>query len=212
MPILKGFCFEWFIVIFHELLFNFVFRNLTFCNVERIHFLKSVYISCKNYSFFSVKIISINCLLNFDSKNMFAYQASWMVKFLMYLLWKICCFISVQNIIITHYFHFFCVAVVGIPWWWSIQTCHDVYGCFSREAPFINSNGYLPQNPKQLNVSLELHTRHGESMIDLTKYTSENHFDKSKKITVIIHGFLGSESVQWVQDMARELLKKVRLI
>ena len=52
---------------------------------------------------------------------------------------------------------------------------------FLEKASLKNSYWYLPQNPKKLNVSLEFHTRQGDSMIDWKKYTSEKHFDKNKK-------------------------------
>ena len=107
---------------------------------------------------------------------------------------------------------FFSILASYILPWNHREVCHSEYGCFSIEAPFTNSLGYLPKSPEQLNVSLELHTRNGKSFIDLRKKTGNTNvfFSNIKNIKVVIHGFMGSESSQWIVNMADELLKKVR--
>lgn len=59
-----------------------------------------------------------------------------------------------------------------------------------------------------MNVTIDHHTRRGIFKAEVG-YVSEI---RTKRTKVIIHGYMGSKSVQWVEDMARELLRDVRYI
>lgn len=108
-------------------------------------------------------------------------------------------------------------------WWWTSSVCYNNYegysfGCFDTAQPFCNADEKLPEDPfKKIKITFELYTRSNvgnKQLIDIFKENSvtTSNFDETKKTVVIIHGFRGSSSDQWVIDMRKTLLQNVSIM
>lgn len=90
--------------------------------------------------------------------------------------------------------------------------CYDGLGCFETEGAL----NVLPMSPDQIQTTFTLMTQANNHAAVLHAVDSEStwryalsvgHFDPSKEVKVITHGYLDSGSSSWVTQMASELLK-----
>ncbi|PVD19759.1 hypothetical protein C0Q70_20250 [Pomacea canaliculata] len=77
--------------------------------------------------------------------------------------------------------------------------------------PFINSFSYLPQSPSQQRIRFLLYTPENPTspqLLDPMNVTSVNNsnFNAQRPTKFIVHGYCGSATKKWVQNMVKEML------
>lgn len=96
------------------------------------------------------------------------------------------------------------------------EVCYGKYGCFSDDPPFDNSLIALPSDPETIGTKFVLHTSDNalqKEILDTDNNASiiNSRFDPLLKVKFIIHGFTQNGQTAWVNEMARELLRKEKL-
>lgn len=96
------------------------------------------------------------------------------------------------------------------------EVCYGKYGCFSDDPPFDNSLIALPSDPETIGTKFVLHTSVNalqKEILDTDNNASiiNSRFDPLLKVKFIIHGFTQNGQTAWVNEMARELLRKEKL-
>ncbi|KAL5017112.1 hypothetical protein ScPMuIL_006701 [Solemya velum] len=92
-------------------------------------------------------------------------------------------------------------------------TCFFKVGCFSNDPPFNNTEGALPLDPSFIQTTFHLYTRHNRDIsqnLAISNITSitRSHFNAHLPIKIIIHGFVQNGRVEWIRNMARQILHK----
>ncbi|XP_035684787.1 pancreatic triacylglycerol lipase-like isoform X1 [Branchiostoma floridae] len=87
------------------------------------------------------------------------------------------------------------------------QVCYDGLGCFSRGGDFPDA---LPQSPGEINTQFLLYTRNNPAteqsiMYDDSSSVVNSYFDSSKKIKILIHGYMDDKTEEWL-ILAREAI------
>jgi hypothetical protein len=97
--------------------------------------------------------------------------------------------------------------------------CFDYEGCFTNEGPWANTGNYLPMHPDDLGTEFVLFTRQAQDLasakiLNVKQATSlqGTGFDPALPLNFVIHGFSNDRNTDWVVNLVKTLLAKVKLI
>ncbi|KXJ12822.1 Inactive pancreatic lipase-related protein 1 [Exaiptasia diaphana] len=88
-----------------------------------------------------------------------------------------------------------------------MKVCYTKYGCFSDDPPFDNVMMSLPNNPQNIATEFLFYAPNTTNLPQKIR----GGLDSSLKIIIIIHGFLQSGRVPWVQELREELMRKEKM-
>ncbi|CAC5399111.1 PNLIP [Mytilus coruscus] len=93
------------------------------------------------------------------------------------------------------------------------KVCYKDLDCFTKDAPFTNSFGTLPESPDELQIKLLLFTRNHKAVGQAVVYNDpqsvqQSGYDSTKPLKVLIHGYMSQGDADWVINMKDALLQK----
>lgn len=86
--------------------------------------------------------------------------------------------------------------------------------CFTKDEPFTNSFGSLPESPDEIHIKLHLfnrnHPRKGSELVyNDPQSIVQSGYDSTKPLKVLIHGYMSEGDADWVINMTNSLLQRV---
>ncbi|XP_052813988.1 pancreatic triacylglycerol lipase-like [Mya arenaria] len=94
------------------------------------------------------------------------------------------------------------------------QVCYNEYGigCFSRDFPYDNAGGFLPESPDDIQIRFILYTRtssHSPQIVAKDAISiNQSYFQGNRRTIFVIHGYMSNANNQWMSDVALGLLRK----
>jgi hypothetical protein len=86
--------------------------------------------------------------------------------------------------------------------------------CFTKDEPFTNSFGSLPESPGEIHIKLHLfnrnHPRKGSELVyNDPQSIVQSGYDSTKPLKFLIHGYMSEGDADWVINMTNSLLQRV---
>ncbi|XP_063441875.1 inactive pancreatic lipase-related protein 1-like [Mytilus trossulus] len=93
------------------------------------------------------------------------------------------------------------------------KVCYKDLDCFTKDEPFTNSFGTLPESPDELQIKLLVFTRNnkldGRAVVyNDPQSVQQSGYDSTKPLKVLIHGYMSQGDADWVIHMKDALLQK----